>query len=159
MLGLDRFFELVTIGADFSQFVSLSKNIADEKLFKQILDNQQLMIALLLDIKGDSKMKILTKMIEKAHDTMEEVEWYAEKALHYKGDHKSTADIYNKIAEMHVQIYDMLHKEMVGLIDEYKRMGHQPPAEMLAIWDYEHGRLIKEFAEAKAIVEEYKKSY
>ena len=104
-------------------------------------------------------MKILKHMIEKAHDTMEEVEWYAEKALHYKADHKAVADIYNKIADMHIGIYDMLHKEMVTLIDEHKRMGHQPPPEMLAIWDYEHEKLVREFAEAKTMVDEYKKSY
>lgn len=156
---LDRLFELVTTGADISQFISLSKNIADEKLFAQILSNQKTMINLLLDIKGDNTMKILSDLISKAHDTMEEVEWYAEKALHYKQDHKSTADAYNKIADMHITIYDMLHKEMVSLIDEHKRMGHNPPAEMLAIWNYEHERLIKEFAEAKTMVDEYKKSY
>ena len=104
-------------------------------------------------------MKILEDMIEKAHDTMEEVEWYAEKALHYKADHKSVADVYNKIADMHITIYDMLHKEMVALIDEHRRMGHTPPPEMQAIYDYEHKKLIKEFAEAKTMVEEYKKSY
>lgn len=159
MLGLDNFFELLTIGADFSQFVSLSKNIADEKLFEKILNNQQIIINLLLDIKGDNTMKILTKMIDKANDTLEEIEWYAEKALHYKADHKSVADVYNKIADMHITIYDMLHKEMVSLIDEHRRMGHQPPPEMLAIWEYEHEKLIKQFAEAKIMVDEYKKSY
>lgn len=158
-MSLDRLFELVTIGADFSQFVSLSKNIADEKLFAQILSNQQIMINLLLDIKGENIMKILTKLIDKAHDTMEEIEWYAEKAMHYKADHKSLADVYNKVADMHVTIYDMLHKEMVSLIDEHRRTGNTPPPEMLAIWDYEHEKLIKEFAEAKTLVDEYKKSY
>ena len=158
-MQLDSIFELITIGADFSQFVSLSKNIADEKLFAQILANQRVMIKLLLDIKGDDTMKILEHMIEKAHDTMEEVEWYAEKALHYKAEQKSVADVYNKIADMHITIYDMLHKQMVELIEEKKRMGHTPPPEMLAIWDYEHKKLIKEFAEAKTLFEEYKKSY
>lgn len=104
-------------------------------------------------------MKILTKMIEKAEDTLNEIEWYGEKALHYKADHKAVADVYNKIADMHITIYDMLHKEMVALIDEHRRTGHTPPPEMLAIWDYEHEKLIKEFAEAKVMVEEYKKSY
>ena len=159
MLSLDNFFELLTIGADFSQFVSLSKNIADEKLFKKILFNQELMIKLLLEIKGDGKMKILKNLIEKADDTLEEVEWYAEKALHYKPEHKSLADVYNKIAEMHITIYDMLHKEMVSLIEEHKRMGHNPPPEMLAIWEYEHEKLVKEFAEAKFMVDDYKKNY
>lgn len=156
---LDTFFELLTIGADFSQFVSLSKNIADEKLFDKLLVNQEIIIKLLLDIKGENGMKILTHLIEKAHDTMEEIEWYGEKALLYKTEHKSLADTYNKIADMHITIYDMLHKEMVNLIEEKKRSGHTPPPEMLAIWEYEHEKLIKCFAEAKAIVEEYKKSY
>lgn len=156
---LDNFFELLTIGADVSQFVNLSKNIADEKLFKKILLNQEIIIKLLLDIRGEGSMKILTKMIDKADDTLEEIEWYAEKAMHHKADHKSVADVYNKIADMHITIYDLLHKEMVNLIDEYKRSGHNPPPEMLAIWDYEHEKLIKRFAEAKMMVEEYKKSY
>lgn len=104
-------------------------------------------------------MKILTGIIEKAHDTMDEVEWYGEKALQYKQDHKSVADVFNKIAEMHITIYDMLHKQIIDLIEEQKRMGHTPPPEMLAIWEYEHKKLIKEFAEAKALVDEYKKTY
>ena len=156
---LDSFFELLTIRVDCSQFVSLSKNIADEKLFNKILINQEIIISLLLDIRGEHFMKILTKMIDKADDTLEEIEWYAEKAMHYKTDHKDVADVYNKIADMHITIYDMLHKEMVNLIDEYKKSGNNPPPEMLVIWDYEHEKLIKRFTEAKLIVEEYKKTY
>ena len=153
----NNIFELITTGADFSQFVSLSKNIADEKLFKQIIDNQKIIIGLLT--KGDEIMKILKDLIKKSEDTLEEIEFYAEKALHFKQDHKSLADTYNKIGEMHVTIYNMLHTEMVNLIDEQKRMGHQPPPEMLAIYEYEHEKLIKEFAEAKTMLDEYKKSY
>ena len=104
-------------------------------------------------------MKILTHLIEKAHDTMEEIEFYGEKAMIYKNEHKSLADTYNKIADMHITIYEMLHKEMVNLIDEKKRSGIVPPPEMLAIWNYEHEKLIKEFKEAKTLVEEYKKTY
>lgn len=102
-------------------------------------------------------MKALTHLIEKANDTLEEIEWYAEKAIHYKNEHKSLADTYIKIAETHIAIYDMLHREMVNLIEEKKRNVQNPPPEMLAIWDYEHEKLIKEFKEAKVLVEEYKK--
>ena len=104
-------------------------------------------------------MKILVNLIEKANDTMEEVEWYAEKAHHLHTDHKELADCYIKIAEMHVDIYKMLHAQMVDLINEEKRKGIQPPPEMLAIWNYEHEKLVKEFSEAKFLVEDYKKSY
>lgn len=104
-------------------------------------------------------MKILTNLIDKANDTMEEIEWYAEKAHHLKAENKPLADTYIKVAEMHVTIYDMLHTQMVNLIEKEKRDGVQPPKEMLAIWDYEHQKLMKDFQKAKYMIEEYKKSY
>lgn len=69
----------------------------------------------------------------------------------------SLADAYIKIAEMHVTIYNLLHEKMVMLIEEQKNKGVQVPASMQAIWDYEHEKLIKEFAESKYLIEEYKK--
>ena len=102
-------------------------------------------------------MKVLKDLIQKANETMDEIEWYAEKAHHLRVDHKSLADKYIKIAEMHVNIYTMLHDSMVELIDEQKRKGVEVPAAMQAIWDYEHEKLVKEFAEAKYLIEEYKK--
>ena len=104
-------------------------------------------------------MTILKHLIAKADDTLDEIEEYSEKAMLLKSDHKSIADTYIKIAEIHINIYDMLHKEMVSVIEEHKRMGHQPPPEMMAIWEYEHEKLVKEFKDAKILVEEYKKSY
>ena len=102
-------------------------------------------------------MKLLKDLIEKANDTMEEIEWYAEKAHHLRVDHKSLADLYIKLAEMHINIYSMIHEKMVMLIEEEKKKGVAVPHEMQVIWDYEHEKLIKEFAEAKFMVEEYKK--
>ena len=102
-------------------------------------------------------MKILKDLIDKANDTMEEIEWYAEKAHHLRTEHKSLADTYIKIAEMHISIYNMLHDKMVMLINEEKEKGVAVPPAMQVIYDYEHEKLIKEFAEAKYLVEEYKK--
>lgn len=102
-------------------------------------------------------MKILKDLIEKADDTLEEIEWYAEKAHHLRTEHKPLADCYIKIAEMHINIYNMLHEKMVMLIEEKKSKDVAVPHEMQVIWDYEHQKLIKEFAEAKYLIEEYKK--
>ena len=104
-------------------------------------------------------MKILVDLIKKANDTMEEVEWYAEKAHHLRQEHKSLADAYIKIAEIHVDIYKTLHEQMVELIEEEKKKGVEVPSAMQAIWNYEHEKLINRFAEAKFLVEDYKKSY
>lgn len=102
-------------------------------------------------------MKILKDLIEKADDTLDEIEWYAEKAMHLRTEQRALADCYIRIAEMHVNIYGMLHERMVALIDEKKRLGLEIPTAMQAIWEYEHEKLIKEFAEAKILIDEYKK--
>lgn len=102
-------------------------------------------------------MKILKDLICKADDTLDEIEWYAEKATHLRSEQRALADCYIRIAEMHVNIYGMLHERMVALIDEKKRLGVEVPTAMQAIWDYEHEKLIKEFAEAKVLIDEYKK--
>lgn len=102
-------------------------------------------------------MKILKDLIEKADDTLEEIEWYAEKAHALKAEHRQLSDCYIKIAEKHIDIYKSLHDQMVEIINEEKRKGTQPPVEMLAIWNYEHEKLVKEFSEVKFLVEEYHK--
>jgi hypothetical protein len=104
-------------------------------------------------------MKILKDLIKKSCDTLEEIEWYAEKAHHLRAEHKALADTYIEIAEMHIKVYTMLHSKMVTLIEERKRDGVEVPKGMMEIWDYEHEKLIKEFAEAKYLIEEYKKNY
>ena len=159
LFGLDRLFELLTTGADISQFISLSKNIADEKLFAQVLANQDTIINLLQGRKEIDQMKILKNLIEKANDTLEEIEWYAEKAHHIRHDHEALADTYIKIAEIHVGVYNMLHERMVDLINDERKKGVAVPAAMQAVWDYEHEKLVKEFSEAKYLIEEYRKSY
>ena len=102
-------------------------------------------------------MRILKDLIEKANDTMDEIEFYATKAHNLRLDHKSLADTYIKLAEMHVTIYNMLHDKMVMLINEQKEKGATVPASMQVIYDYEHERLIKEFGEIKYLIDEYKK--
>jgi hypothetical protein len=102
-------------------------------------------------------MKILKDLIKKADDTLEEIEWYAEKAYHLRIEHRALADSYIKIAEMHITVYNILHDRMIALINEKKEKDVQVPHEMQVIWDYEHEKLIKEFAEAKVLIDEYKR--
>ena len=52
----------------------------------------------------------------------------------------------------------MLHDKMVMLINEKKEKDVAVPHEMQVIWDYKDEKLIKEFAEAKYLIEEYKKT-
>jgi hypothetical protein len=91
-------------------------------------------------------------------DTLEEIAWYAEKAAVIKTEHKSLAEVYVKIAEEHVEIYKMLHDKVVDLIEEEKRKGVSPPNFMLEVWNFEHERLIEEFAKVKFLISEFHNS-
>ena len=103
-------------------------------------------------------MKIIKDIVSKMNDTLEEIDYYASKAHHIKSEHKALADTYIKIAEMHIEIYGMLHDRVVKIIEEQKSKGVEVPREMQIIWEYEHENLVKEFAKAKFLVEEYKKT-
>ena len=104
-------------------------------------------------------MKILEEIIEKAEDTLEEIEWYGEKSHALRTEYKKLADTYNKIAETHIEIYKHLHEVIVELIEDEKRKGKTPPPEMLTVWKIEHEKLVKRFMKAKYLVDEYNKSY
>ena len=103
-------------------------------------------------------MKILENVVEKMDDTLDEIEFYAEQAFLLRNEHKALSDTFIKVASMHLDIYKMLHDRVVEIIEEEKRKG-TPPPEMLAIWNYQHGRLVKRLTEARFLVEDYNKSY
>lgn len=102
-------------------------------------------------------MKIISELIDKMEDTLEEAEWYGEMAMHYRAEHKALADTYAKSGDMHITMYGMLHDRVVALIEEEKKKGTEVPKEMQIIWDYEHKKLIERFNEVKFVLEEYKK--
>ena len=156
--GLDQLFEALTTGVDIPKLIRLYKGFSEEKQLKALLENQQKIISILNDHRRVDEMKVLKDLIQKADDTLDEIEWYAEKAHHLKMDHRAIADTYIKIAEMHISIYGMLHERMTAVIEEHRRQSGEPPKTMLAIWEYEHEKLVKEFAEAKYLIEEYKRS-
>ena len=101
-------------------------------------------------------MRILAELIEKMNDTMDEIEWYAEKAHAIRHEHKELADVYIKIANEHIEIYKMLHAEAIELIEDERRSGKTPSEAMLLAWQCMHERRVKDFAEVKYLVSEYK---
>ena len=102
-------------------------------------------------------MKILKDLIKHADDTLEEVHEYVRQAYHIHQEHKALADVYIKIAETHISIFNMLHERMASLIEEEKRKGVQPPKEMVVIWEYEHEKLVDELTHCRVKIEDYKK--
>ena len=100
-------------------------------------------------------MTIIKCLVAMIDDELEGAENYALSAIKYRADHKKTADEFIKLAEVEMTHAKTLHGEVARLIDE-RRLVEEPPAPMMAIYEYEHEKQIKRAASIKTLIEEYK---
>ena len=100
-------------------------------------------------------MKIISKIIGYIDDEIDDAEKYAKCALEYKSEHPKLASKLHDLSEEEMDHMKQLHSEVVRLIDDYRNKNGEPPAEMLAIYNYEHKKQINRAAFVKQLIEEY----
>lgn len=100
-------------------------------------------------------IKELSKMIE---EELKGAEDYVKNALKYRIDNPSIANTYYEISLQEMTHVDMLHNEVVNLIQQYRRDHGEPPAAMKAVYDYMHERQIEEANEIKMYQQQYRES-
>ena len=100
-------------------------------------------------------MKIIEKVIGMIDDELDGAEEYAECALKQKSEYPSLAKRFNELAGVEMQHMRILHGEIEKLIADYREKHGEPPAAMLAVYNYEHEKAIKKAAEIKAMIEEF----
>lgn len=97
-------------------------------------------------------IKVISSQIE---DEIKGVKEYAQLALKYKEEHPELADTYHKLGEDEMGHVNKLHDAVAALIKEYRAKNGEPPANMLAVYEYLHGRHIEAAAEARSILDMY----
>lgn len=96
-------------------------------------------------------------LIEKMDGELDASQDYAETALRYKTEDKELADLYVLLAGEELEHYNKLHTQVVRIIDKYRIEKGEPPAEMKAIWDWEHKKEVERVAEIKVIIDMIKR--
>ena len=99
-------------------------------------------------------IKELTEMIEEEIDGAEE---YVKEAIKLKHEHPSLAKTLYDISNQEMSHIDMLHSEVVKLIEEHRRTHGEPPAPMMAVYQYLHERHIDKANNIRMLQNEYKK--
>jgi Mn-containing catalase len=99
-------------------------------------------------------IKELTEMIEEEIDGAEE---YVKEAIKLKHEHPSLAKTLYDISNQEMSHIDMLHSEVVKLIEEHRRTHGEPPAPMMAVYQYLHERHIDKVNNIRMLQNEYKK--
>ena len=103
-------------------------------------------------------MKDIEKLSNKIADEICDAKSYAKMALEFKEKHPNIANTLYDISQEEIDHMNMLHDAIKSLIDEYRSTNGEPPAAMLAIYDYLHKQQIKKANKAKAIQAMFKEN-
>lgn len=101
-------------------------------------------------------MKEIKCLYANIRDEMEDAEKYANLALKYKDGDRELADTFENLSKQEVGHAEVLHEQAVRYIREYRSKHGEPPASMLAVYDWEHEHMIEDMAEVKRLHELYR---
>lgn len=100
-------------------------------------------------------MKVIAELVDMIQDELDGAEEYAMYALKVKEEYPKLASRLNELAGVEMQHMRILHEEVTRIIETYRNEHGEPPADMLAIYNYEHGKQIKKSAQIKAYIDEF----
>ena len=101
-------------------------------------------------------MKIIMKLVSLIDDELCGAKEYIKLAQHRKEEHPRLADTFADLAEQEMGHVSRLHDEVTKLIEEVRRRDGEPPAGMMAVYEYEHDKQIKKAAKIKQMIADYR---
>lgn len=101
-------------------------------------------------------MKIISELEDLIEEEIGDVEKYAKMAAKVKDEYPSLAQMLYTISTQEETHQAALHTEAVKIVEEYKRTNGEPPAAMIAVYDFIHKRHIEKMANARRYQDLYK---
>lgn len=96
-------------------------------------------------------MKLIKKLSEYIEEELHGAKKYAKCALKHKDKDPELAKTFHNMSLQEMEHVNELHKQVVAIIDKYRKEGGEPPAPMMAVYNYLHEKHIDEAAEIKAM--------
>lgn len=101
-------------------------------------------------------MKIINELEELIEEETHDIKKYAKMATELKAEHPQLAHVLYTISTQEEAHQQMIHNEVVKMIEAYRNEHGDPPKDMMAIYDYMHKRHIDKLAEAKRYQDMYR---
>lgn len=94
-------------------------------------------------------MKLIRDLEELIDEEIHDIKKYAKMAAEVKHDHPTLAQVLLTISAQEDAHQSALHAELQRIIEEHRKAHGEPPATMMAVYDYLHKRSIDKLAEAR----------
>ena len=101
-------------------------------------------------------MKIIEKLSNHIEEEIKDAACYAKMAIEYKTEYPALAETLYSLSVEEMGHMTSLHEEVVRIIDKYKKERGEPPAAMLAVYNYLHEKHIENAKDAKMYQQMYK---
>lgn len=102
-------------------------------------------------------MKLIEKLADHINEELCDAQAYAEWALTERDEHRQLAEALYNLSVDETRHADILHNEVVRIINEYRQTRGEPPAEMMAVYGYLHRKSIEKADHAKLTQSQYKR--
>lgn len=96
-------------------------------------------------------MKIIKKLSKMIECEIEDAKNYADCALKTLEDNKELAELFYTLSTEEIGHMERLHKAVVDIIKDYRAKNGEPPADMMAVYNYVHEKQIEATAEVKVL--------
>lgn len=103
-------------------------------------------------------MKIIKELEELIEEEIHDVKKYAKMAAEMKAEYPSLANTLYTISTQEDAHHAALHAEVVKIIEGYRKTNGEPPASMMAVYEYVHKKHIDAMADARRYQDVYKSS-
>ena len=103
-------------------------------------------------------MKVIKIISKKIEEEIADAKSYAEMAVEYRDEYPALSQTLYDISLQEVGHMNMLHNAVADIIKAYRETEGEPPADMMAVYDYLHKEQMQKVFEAKMVQAMYKEA-